>query len=197
MREMEFQEPYRRLRRRWENDVDVRFMTFSCYRRLPLMKHPEVMNLFSDTLADARRRMSFSLYAWVVMPEHVHLLCRPAPESTWGAIAQSVKTSVARRVLGRWRELDAPILDRLRTSSGEIRFWQRGGGFDRNIRDREELAKEIGYTHRNPVRRGLVVRAEEWQWSSVRWWGGKCEGEIPCDMPPGDPKAWMAWKGYK
>jgi putative transposase len=165
-------------------------MTFACYQRLRLLRHPSIMSLFVETLMRARNRMGFKLYACVVMPEHVHLIFRPAPGSTWAAIGASIKTSVARQVVGRWRELDAPILSRLRTERGEIRFWQRGGGFDRNIRDREELAREIGYTHRNPVRRGLV------KWSTVHWWMGERGGVLLCDLPPGDAKAWIAWKGY-
>ncbi len=188
-------QPYRRLRRRWENDADVRFMTFSCYRRLPLLNHPAIMDLFVSTLAAARDDLGFSLYAYVVMPEHVHVLFRPAAGGEWARIALRVKISVARQVIGRWRELDAPILARLRTRSGTYRFWQHGGGFDRNIRDREELAKEICYTHRNPVRRKLVQEPEQWRWSSVRWWMER--SGVPCELPPGDPKAWLAWKGYK
>src|SRR5262245_28957785 len=109
---------YKRRRRRWENDIDVRFMTFSCYRQLPLLGHPRIRDLFVETLANARLRHHFALHACVVMPEHVHLLFRPAPGGSWAAIAESLKTSVARRVIGRWRDLNAPILSRLGASQG-------------------------------------------------------------------------------
>jgi putative transposase len=52
------------------------------------------------------------------------------------------------------------------------RFWQRGGGYDRNITSTEALPAVIEYIHANPVRRGLVARAEDWEWSSARWYAG-------------------------
>ncbi len=52
------------------------------------------------------------------------------------------------------------------------RFWQPGGGYDRNIDDVETLLSMIEYFHLNPVRRGLVERAIDWEWSSARWYAG-------------------------
>jgi putative transposase len=52
------------------------------------------------------------------------------------------------------------------------RFWQPGGGYDRNITSAEALRAMIDSLHANPVRRGLVARAEDWEWSSARWYAG-------------------------
>ena len=162
----------------------------------PASRSPAIRDLFAAALAAARVHHAFKLFAWVVMPEHVHLLMRPHADARLEAALRSLKTSVAKRVIARWRELDAPILDRIRTSDGAVRFWQKGGGFDRNVRDEDELCREVRYIHRNPVERGLVERPEDWRWSSVRWWMSQREGEIECDPPPGDPRSWAMWKGY-
>ena len=45
------------------------------------------------------------------------------------------------------------------------RFWQKGGGFDRNVRDDAEFSREVRYVHHNPVERALVTRPEDWTWS--------------------------------
>lgn len=155
------------------------------------------MDLFVSAMAAVKRKHGFTLFAWVVMPEHVHVILLPRLGGTWAEIALSVKTSVARRVIGRWRDLDAHVLRKLVKGDGRYHFWQPGGGFDRNIRETPELLKEIWYTHQNPVRRGLVRKAEDRRWSSVHWWMGDRDGVLCCDVPPGDPKAWAAWKGYK
>jgi hypothetical protein len=47
-----------------------------------------------------------------------------------------------------------------------------GGGYDRNITSTEALRAVIEYIHANPVRRGLVARADDWEWSSTRWYAG-------------------------
>ena len=50
---------------------------------------------------------------------------------------------------------------------GSARFWQRGGGYDRNVRNHAELIEKVVYTEANPVRRGLVVTPHEWRWGSA------------------------------
>jgi putative transposase len=101
----------------------------------------------------------------------------------------------------RRREIDAPILARITDGQGRARFWQKGGGFDRNAATSTSFgalkASRVRYIHRNPVERGLAERPEDWRWSSVRWWMGRRDGEFPCDPPPGDPAMWAGWEGFK
>ena len=75
-------------------------------------------------------------------------------------------------MIRRWREREARVLARMVDARGVVRFWQRGGGYDRNVRDHAELIEKIGYVHANPVRRGLVERDAEWSWSSARDYAG-------------------------
>jgi hypothetical protein len=44
----------------------------------------------------------------------------------------------------------------------ESRFWQSGGGYDRNVVKPATVSRVIDYIHFNPVRRGLAERAEDW-----------------------------------
>ena len=55
---------------------------------------------------------------------------------------------------------------RRRGKREERLFWQSGGGYDRNIKEPTTLMSMIQYVHLNPVRRGLVERAVDWEWSS-------------------------------
>ncbi len=174
----------------------VRFVTFSCEKRLALLGSQAIRGVFEDALVRARHRFGFELFAWVVMPEHVHLLVRPSGGLPLDRILTWLKSSVMRRVLPRWKQLDAPVLTRLTRPDGTHRFWQKGGGFDRNVRDESEFMREVRYIHHNPVTRGLVKTPEGWRSSSVRWWMGHREGELACDPPPGDPGAWAGWRGY-
>lgn len=131
----------------------------------------------------ARQRFALGLFAWVVMPEHVHLLVSPGERPLSPAL-KSLKQSVAQRVIAGWRSDDAAALGAI-MAGGAPRFWLDGGGFDRNVRDEEEFSKQVRYIHRNPVERGLVASPELWRWSSVRWWMGRRAGEVECDPPPG------------
>jgi len=87
------------------------------------------------------------------MPEHVHLLVsepdHALPEHDLLADAiHYLKLSVAKR---------------LHTGV----FWQKRY-YDRNVRNAQEFKEKLRYTHRNPVKRGLVKEPGDWKWSSFR-----------------------------
>jgi putative transposase len=164
---------HRRKLHRIEAIGDVRFLTFSCYRRLPLFDNDAIKDAFVETLDAARSRTRFRLIAWVVMPEHVHLMIVPLlPDHPIREILRHLKGGFANRVLRRWRQLEAPILSRITDRQAKQRFWQRGGGYDRNIRSTQEFEEKLGYIHANPVQRGLAACETDWRWSSATWYAG-------------------------
>ena len=61
------------------------------------------------------------------------------------------------------------------------RFWQRGGGYDRNIVEPDTALKQVEYIHFNPVRRGLCTRPEDWLWSSAADFSGERTGPLRID----------------
>ncbi len=157
---------------RFDRPGQTRFLTFSCYRRLPLLGDARTRDAFVEHMESQRVRLGFRVIAWVVMPEHVHLIVLPT-DGVIGPVLRGVKQGFGRDMISRWRGRDALVLERLIDPRGAVRFWQRGGGYDRNVRDLEELREKIVYIHRNPVRRGLVQREEEWAWSSARDYRGE------------------------
>lgn len=161
--------------RRIEIEGHARFLTFSCNQRLPLFNNDAIKDRFVDHLSHVRGECGVKLYAWVVMPEHVHLLVRPThPDCTIQSFLMRLKRPFAKRVIERWRLLEAPILERLVDAQGRTRFWLKGGGYDRTIRSVDEYHEKLGYIEENPARRGLVGRKDDWRWSS--WWWRQREG---------------------
>ncbi|QQS09928.1 MAG: transposase [Phycisphaerales bacterium] len=184
--------PPRKHLRRHEDPHHARFLTFSCFRRLPLLFDPDTRDCLARHLERTRARWKFHLYAWVVMPEHVHLLLWPRlPDGPVAKVLHDLKRSTAQETIGWWRGRDAGSLAEIRGSDGTIRIWQRGGGYDRNISSLAEFDEKLRYIHENPVCRGLVPRPEDWAWSSARWhagWGGDCTGPVAIDpLPPTRP----------
>ncbi|MBS0191504.1 MAG: transposase [Phycisphaerales bacterium] len=102
----------------------IRFITFSNYRRLPLLGKPGARNVFVDCLYEAREEFGFALYAWVIMPEHVHILMHTRSKAPMATILKSIKLKTSIRILTRWKELRAPILHQILGPSGAPRFWQ-------------------------------------------------------------------------
>jgi putative transposase len=110
------------------------------------------------------------------MPEHVHVLVYPgeAPERM-ARFLQSLKERVARKAIRHLESNAAEWLARVTVREGprrRHRFWQPGGGYDRNLKSTLVLRAVSDYIHANPVRPCLVARAEDWQWSSARWYAG-------------------------
>src|SRR5262249_27667864 len=71
-------------------------------------------------------------------------------------------------------------LVRLTVRRVRYRFWQPGGGYNRKITRSSTLRGMIEYLHGNPLRRGLVAKAEDWEWSTARWYAGL--RPVPAEM---------------
>jgi putative transposase len=110
-------------------------LTFSCYRRLPLLTRNIPCRWLIEAIDTARKKHHYSLLAYVIMPEHVHIIVYPQDvhhDMAW--FLKSIKQSVSRKAHTWLAKHDQHWLERL-TVPGEdkFRFWQAGGGYDRNI----------------------------------------------------------------
>jgi len=137
----------------------MHFITCSCLRRRPLLDDPARRTLFLEILEEVRRKHQFVIAAYVVMPEHFHLLVSEPDECDLSRVMQVLKQRVARRLL--------PDLRRSGLSTDEEHFWQRRF-YDFNVWSAAKHAEKVHYIHQNPVRRGLVAEPEQWAWSSFR-----------------------------
>jgi putative transposase len=156
----------------------ARFLTFSCFQRLSLFDNDRIKDHFVHRLREATGTHGVFLLAWVIMPEHLHLIVFTEDEERIPAFLRTLKRPFARKVLDRWRALRAPILPRLTDGSGETHFWQAGGGYDRNVVG-GELIEKIQYIHRNPITRRLVDHSVDWKWSSAAAYAGVTDSEMP------------------
>jgi putative transposase len=165
---------HRKRLRRYDVPGHAHYLTFSCYRQQALLGLDVPRRYFLEALAGARSKVAFHLWAYVVMPEHVHLLVWPLGETKVSNILRHVKLPVAKRArllaLGGCTDLLAVMGVARSDGRQALRFWQRGGGYDRNLWSPEEVREKIDYIHANPVRRGLVARPADWPWSSWRAW---------------------------
>jgi putative transposase len=144
-----------------------------------------------EALDLARHRHQLDLWAYVIMPEHAHVLLWPRrAEYAIAAILKTIKQSVSRRAIRHVLSEAPHWLDRLavRRGSGRVehRFWLAGGGYDRNMVGPRAVPLSIKYFHNNPVRRGLVKCAADWIWSSARWYADFSDVPLVMDPLPTD-----------
>ena len=184
---------FRKRRKRIDELGHARELTFSCYKRFKFLDRERTCQWFISGLADARKEFSVDLWAYVIMPEHVHLLLYPRDETVQvGQVAGCIKESVARPAIQYLQEHAPQWIPRITVREGKRirrRFWQPGGGYDRNVIKLPTVEKMIDYLHMNPVRRGLVSRPEDWPWSSARWYAGI--GPVPIEMDATIPAAYI------
>ena len=162
----------RRLAKHFDVEGHAHFLTFSCWKRQAFLSRDRTRTWFLENLQVARRL--FDLWAFVIMPEHVHLLLLPHEGATMGAILRALKQPVAQHA-SCWVRHHAPeslplIQDRQPSGRLMYRFWQPGPGYDRNMWSPKELREKVDYIHANPIRRKLVDRPGDWLSSSYRAW---------------------------
>ena len=179
----------RRHRRNINEPGHAHELTFSCYRGFKFLTKERTRRWLADTIEAARERYRFDVWAYVVMPEHVHLIVRPREvEYDIAVIRRAIKGpvgSAAFAYLERYAPHWLPRLTRTRGKKTERLFWQSGGGYDRNVVEPGTLLSMIAYVHANPVRRGLCGRPGDWEWSSAGWYERTEPGPIAIDpIPP-------------
>ena len=145
-------------RRSYNIPNHAHFLTFSCYKRFPLLDADISKRWLIDSMQAMRTTQQVSLLAYVIMPEHAHLLI--------------------------YTEHDRQKLETLLVVQGDrivFRFWQAGGRYDKNVTGTDSLNQIAEYIHANPVRRGLVESPVAWRWSSARYWSGEEGAEMMMD----------------
>jgi putative transposase len=142
--------------KRFQQARDVHFLTFSCYRRKIKFDQRRAYEVFLAALERVRASHAVCIYGYVIMPEHIHLLLNEPERDTLAQAMQSLKQGVARQLALRAKEP----------------FWQ-ARYYDFNVWSEKKFVEKLRYIHRNPVKRGLVEKPEDWEWSSFRHyaWG--------------------------
>jgi len=127
------------------------FVTFSTFQRRRLFIVETYARLFLKTLYGYRRQERFSLHAFVLMPDHVHLLFTPAADVTLERAVQLIKGGYSHAV-------------GIEISRREI--WQKGFT-DHRIRDAQDFSGHRLYIHQNPVMGKLVANAAGYRYCSA------------------------------
>jgi putative transposase len=134
------------------HQVGVYFVTTHTWQRRELFRQHGPAELVVHQLLDCRDRGFYELHAFVLMPDHLHVLLTPGDDTTLEKALQMIKGgsshAIRTKLHFRW-----PV-------------WQPGF-HDRWLRDEAEYRARDGYIRQNPVKVQLAARAEEYPWSSA------------------------------
>ena len=186
--------------RRHDELGHIHFVTVSCYRRLQFFRHEGVRRSFIDAMHRVRERCALRWLGYVIMPEHVHVLVLPQTRNATEPIAISTVLHDLKGFAGRFgknalrdmwqrhRSLGTQPLDAWATADGPKPFW-KPRGYDFNVVNEHTVIEKLDYIHKNPIRRGLVRRPDQWSWSSYRYYELDDASPIAMDWDGGFPIA--------
>jgi len=146
--------------KRFQKAEALHFITFSCFHRLPFLESPATKETFEIVLEQTRSRHQARVYAYVLMPEHIHVLINEPPLILLAQFLKALKQITSRQLRGHRRQ-----------------FWQ-DRYFDANVYDEKGRSEVIRYIHRNPVKRGLVASPEQYRWSSFNHYATGIPGVV-------------------
>ncbi len=195
---MRLSDPSIRKLRQSSNDASVAHaLTFSCFRCQSFLSRERPCRWLVDAMDRARTRYALDVWAYVFMPTHVHLILWPRRRHfDLAAVLAAIKLPVSRRAVA-WVKREAPAFlpSMLEAQPGDKtahRFWQRGGGYDRDLHDPGTIHATLDYIHAHPVRAGLVESPEAWRWSSAAYFAGTSAPPLTPDVSsiPSPPERW-------
>ena len=128
------------------------FVTAVCWQRMPFFKDARKAELMMDVLEHYQQQGKYALHEFVIMPDHLHLLIEPAEDLSLERAVQLIKGGFSYRV------------GKLERKRGLV--WQESFTNHRT-RNEEDFEGHVTYIRMNPVRAGLVERAEDYPYSSA------------------------------
>ena len=137
--------------RRHFREGDISFLTNVTYRRMPILV--DNSDLLWQSVGDIESELPFELIAWVIMPDHFHVVIDPK-----GTDVPTLMQRIKLKFSAKYRSANGLKSGRL----WQYRFW------DHIIRDQDDLNRHIDYIHYNPVKHGLVGSPLEYGQSSFQ-----------------------------
>ncbi|MFT2008645.1 REP-associated tyrosine transposase [Pontibacter sp. 13R65] len=159
------------------------FVSFAVVYWIDVFTREEYFAIVRDSLDYCRKNKGMEIYAWCIMPSHVHLLFR-AKDHNPSVLLKELKTFTS-------KALQKAIAEHPQESRKEWMLWlmERAGLKNSNVKHRQfwqqhnqpvelwsaaVIDQKIDYIHQNPVEAGFVSEAHYWKYSSaIDYSGGK------------------------
>jgi putative transposase len=153
-------------------DTPALYLTAVARHRLPVFRSEAIKIVTCKALDEARNSGGFSIYAYVIMPDHLHAITDSAIKPS--KILQFVNGIISRRVIDHLKQHGHNAsLAKLRRESGardhKYSLWNHHNNA-LPIFSEDMFMQKVNYIHQNPVKAGLVERAEDYRWSSAGIW---------------------------
>ena len=153
-------------------DSPCYYLTSVTKSRLTVFAKHAMKTILCQALDEARKSGGFALYAYVIMPDHMHLITDS--HLTTSETLRFVNGITSRRIIDYLKAANFKTsLQKLRRESGTRKYsyslWDHHANA-RLLLTEDMVMQRVTYTHQNPVRGELAAHPTEYRWSSVRCW---------------------------
>ncbi len=174
-------------------DHPAYYLTSVAKDRLPVFRTDAIAQIACRAIDEARRSGNFFIFAYVIMPDHAHLVTDSKLESR--DVHRYVNGIVSRRVIDYLKENGhesslEKLREERRSDGSTYSLWSHHPD-TRLLWSEQMLWRRIQYTHLNPVRLGLVDHPNDWRWSSARIWHGRAADDEPLRVD----RERIVWRG--
>ncbi|MBL6964555.1 MAG: transposase [Bacteroidetes bacterium] len=167
---------------KFHNPDGIYFVTSTIVEWIELFKDEKMCNIVLDSLKFCQQEKGLVIYAWCIMPNHIHLIIsrkegnllsdilRDFKRFTSIKIAKDIETSVS--------EKDQKLLNIFRNRANELKrikkykIWQ-DGNHPVELDTNKMLEDRLNYLHNNPVKKGIASVAEDYKYSSAKIYCGE------------------------
>lgn len=162
-------------------DSPAYYLTSVAKARLPVFRLDSIKSVACAALDEARTSGKFLILAYVIMPDHLHVITDGEKKAS--VIHRFINGIISRRVIDHLKqEGHAASLQKLRHEE-----YRRGHLYSlwdhhpntRLLTSESMFMQRVHYTHQNPVRLGLVEKAEDYRFSSARIWNRRPLADEP------------------
>ena len=170
----------------FENHGNVFFVTFTTVGFIHLFDNSACCDVIDENLRFYQDKGDFIVLAYVIMPNHVHLVVKVSEGKAISQCIGNLKRMTSRQISSRLElEGNAALITRLQEAAAkepaeDCRIWKPR--FDcLTLNDIDTIRQKIAYIHNNPIKAGLVMQAVDWPYSSARAYAGLPNGGVPVD----------------
>jgi REP element-mobilizing transposase RayT len=154
------------------------FCTVTILDWLPVLIEQRYIDPIIESLRFCRERKGLALFAYVVMPNHLHMIA--GTDGDLHALMRDFKRFTTRTVHDRLKQDGRTTLlnwladatQRARQQRDELGLW-KAGFHPQAISSRPVFEQKLRYLHENPMPKGLVARPEDWRYSSAAFYAGR------------------------
>jgi len=160
---------------RISKDSPVHYLTSATHNRLAVFQTARMKELVCKALDEARTSAKLLIFAYVIMPDHLHMLI--GSDKRPSDVLRYVNGITGHRVIEFLKNSGyESSLQKLSHATGlrkhKYSLWNHHPNL-KLITTENGLLEKANYIHQNPVRGGLVKNAEDYRWSSIRCWARK------------------------